>query len=169
MTTIDLPDTMLASGAAPPDASNALAPLRVVIADDHPLFRRGLARALQRDPRFQLVGEAADGREALRLIELTAPDVAVLDLRMPGLSGIDVCEEVLSHAPELPPGLLLLSAFEDDEIVRAAIAAGADGYVGKEVPQAEVCDAIYVVALGGTYRPPPAGRRRTRTVHEALS
>ena len=126
-----------------------LEPLTVLVADDHPLFRRGIARAIARDTGLTLVAEAQDGREALELIEALRPDVAVLDHRMPELTGVEVCAEL--RARELAPdtAVLLLSAFEDADIVADAVAAGAGGYVGKTASQAEICAAIERIGRGG--------------------
>ena len=124
-------------------------PLTVLVADDHPLFRGGIARAIARHPMLRLVAEAQDGAQAVELIDALEPDVAVLDHRMPAMTGVEVC--ALMHAREEPPGtaLLLLSAFEDGEIVAAAVGAGAAGYVGKTASQAEICEAIEQVGRGG--------------------
>ena len=138
-----LPDPETGLAAAPLDGE----PLRVLIADDHPLFRRGIARAIARHPDLTLVAEAQDGREALELVDVLEPDVAVLDQRMPGLTGTEVVAAL--HARSEPPttALLLLSAFEDAELVAGAVRAGAAGYVGKTASQGEICDAI--VRVGG--------------------
>jgi two-component system nitrate/nitrite response regulator NarL len=147
------PQTETAPGAEPP--------LRVLIADDHPLFRRGMARAVRRRPGLELVGEAVDGREALALIAALDPDVAVLDVRMPELSGVDVCAQ-LRLRPEPPrTAVLIVSAFEDAALVSAAVGCGAAGYVGKTASQGEICAAIERVGSGGIaygagLRPPPA-------------
>ncbi len=126
-----------------------LEPVTVLIADDHPLFRRGKARAITRAPGLRLVAEAADGREALELLEAIEPDVAVLDHRMPGLTGVEVCAAL--HARATPPAtaVLLLSAFEDGSIVAEAVRCGAAGYVGKTESQGAICRAIEEVGRGG--------------------
>jgi two-component system nitrate/nitrite response regulator NarL len=108
-----------------------------------------MARAIRRDPRFDLVAEAADGREALALIAALEPDVAVLDHRMPELSGIEVCAQLRLRPAAATTSVLLLSAFEDPELVASAVACGAAGYVGKTASQAGICDAIEHVGTGG--------------------
>src|SRR3954454_1782258 len=113
--------------------------MRVLIADDHPLFRDGLARA--GSARFELVAQVADGRAALTEVRRLAPDVAVLDLRMPGLSGLDVIAAVDTR-------VLVLSAATDSAHVYAAVAAGAAGYWSKEADRDAICDAIAAVARG---------------------
>jgi two-component system nitrate/nitrite response regulator NarL len=124
-------------------------PVTVVLADDHALFRRGMARAIERHPNLRLVAQAGDGREALELVEALQPDVAVLDHRMPHLTGVEVCAR-LHDAPEPPAtAVLLLSAFEDGDIVADAVRCGAAGYVGKTESQRDVCRAIEDVGRGG--------------------
>jgi two-component system nitrate/nitrite response regulator NarL len=138
------------AGLHPVAASPSPEPLTVLVADDHPLFRRGVARAIGRHPGLELVAEATDGREALALIAAMRPDVAVLDHRMPGLSGVEVSAQLRLHPESSPTAILLLSAFEDDEIVAAAIGAGASGYLGKTASPAEICAAVERVGRGGT-------------------
>ena len=134
------------AGGAP---AGRLEPLTVLVADDHPLFRRGIARAVSRHPNLTLVAEAADGREALALITAMQPDVAVLDHRMPGLSGVEVCGRLQLHPGPSPTAVLLLSAFESFEVVSAAVGAGAAGYVGKSASHSEICAAIERVGAAG--------------------
>lgn len=124
-------------------------PLTVLVADDHPLFRRSISRMLRADPRFRVVAEAPDGVEALELIKLLRPDVALLDHRMPGLTGIEVCRRVREEIADLPTALMLLSAYEDGELVSEAVEAGAAGYVGKSETQATVCEAVAQAGVGG--------------------
>ena len=123
-------------------------PLRVLVADDHPLFRRGVARTVQRRAGLELVAEAADGRQALELIDALQPDVAVLDLRMPRLTGLDVCAELRARPAPPPTRVLILSAFEDAALVWDALSAGASGFVGKEAAPGDVCAAIEAVGRG---------------------
>ena len=123
--------------------------ITVIIADDHPIFRQGLARLLGDDSRFQLVGEASNGREALALIKELKPDVAVLDLNMPRPDGIEVISEV--HTAESETGCIILTMREDIDAVRRAIDAGASGYVLKEAVYEEIAKAILRVAEGKLY------------------
>src|SRR5690348_14194791 len=97
--------------------------VRVIIADDHPLFRDGTARAISAWPELEVVGQAADGRQALELIRQTRPDVALVDLRLPGVDGMAIVAAVA--ADDLPTRVLVLSAFDDEELVYRAIEAGA--------------------------------------------
>jgi two-component system nitrate/nitrite response regulator NarL len=123
-------------------------PLRVLVADDHPLFRRGIARAIERHPHLELVAEAVDGHDALELIHALAPDVAVLDVRMPRLTGIEVCAALRGDPGAPATALLMLSAFDDRALMADAVAAGAAGFVGKDASQLEVCRAIEQAGRG---------------------
>lgn len=123
--------------------------LRVMIADDHPLYRDALARAITWHPQLDLVGEAADGPAALALIAELEPDVAVLDLHMPGMSGLDICTH-LEHADEpAHTRVLLVSAFLSTELFSEAARCGAAGYIGKDAARPELCDAVLTVGTGG--------------------
>jgi two-component system nitrate/nitrite response regulator NarL len=118
----------------------------VLIADDHPLFREGLARAVSARPELELVSELGDGRTALDQIRRLAPDVAVLDMRMPGLRGLDVVEALVRE--QAATRVLVLSAATESSLVYAAVAAGAAGYWSKEAERDAICDAIAAVARG---------------------
>jgi len=123
---------------------------RVVIADDHPLVRDGLVRAISVNLALEVVGEAADGVEALALIEELLPDVALLDVRMPRLDGIDVCESITRRVPPLATRVVLLSAYLEPSLLWRAAVAGASGYLSKEASRTDICDALVDVSLGGT-------------------
>ena len=123
--------------------------LRVIVADDHPLFRQAVCGAIARHPGLALVGEASDGPEALAMIEELEPDVAVLDHRMPGLTGAEVCERLQAREDRPATALLMLSAFEDGELVWGAVSSGAAGYIGKSASQTAICEAIEQVGRGG--------------------
>ncbi|MDQ5834777.1 MAG: response regulator transcription factor [Actinomycetota bacterium] len=118
----------------------------VVIADDHPLFRDALAQAISRRPDLELVATTADGRSALEQIRRLEPDVAVLDMRMPGLRGLDVVEALARDGS--PTRVLMLSAALESSVVYAAVAAGAAGYWSKDAERDAICDAIAAVARG---------------------
>jgi two-component system, NarL family, nitrate/nitrite response regulator NarL len=123
----------------------------VVVADDHPLYREAVVRAVRARPDFELVAQAADGREALDAIRATVPDVAVLDVEMPGLRGIDVVEAL--RRDELPTRVVLLTAHLESDTVYEAIAGGAAAYLSKATPGTRICDAIAAVARGDTVLP----------------
>ena len=147
----------------------APARVQVVVADDHPLFRDGIERAVRERPDFELIGAAADGREALALIRERAPRVAVLDLRLPGLDGFGVLNAVTRDG--LPTRVLILSASGDAELVYRAVQGGAAGYSRKESDRQAILDAIAAVARGETVIEPglQAGvfdQIRVRAAHE---
>ncbi len=121
--------------------------LRVVVADDHPVYREGLAMVLGSMPGVTVVGEAEDGDEAVRLAEELAPDVVLMDLSMPGLTGIEATREVLARCPGTQ--VLVLSMHEGADSVLAALRAGARGYLVKGATKQEVARAIHDVASGG--------------------
>jgi DNA-binding NarL/FixJ family response regulator len=119
--------------------------LRVVIADDHPFYRQGLARLLSQSG-VEVVGEAANGPDAIELVERTAPDVAVVDLNMPGMSGVEVTRRLNERMPASRVLVVSVSAQEED--VTEAILAGASGYVLKDGPVEEVVAGIQAAAAG---------------------
>lgn len=120
----------------------------VVVADDHPLYRDGVTRAIRARPDLELVGEAGDGRDALLLIQELAPQVAVVDIGMPSLSGIQVVSALTDL--QCATRVLVLTAHTESEHVYDAIAAGARGYLLKDVDRRTICDAIARVARGRT-------------------
>jgi two-component system, NarL family, nitrate/nitrite response regulator NarL len=122
--------------------------VRVVIAEDHPMYRDGVVRAIASAAELELVGEAETGDEALLLIEYRDPDVALLDVRMPGIDGIDLCARLAAHDPPLRTRVILLSAYLDPALVSRAVRAGAFGYLGKDASRDEICDALVAVGRG---------------------
>jgi two-component system, NarL family, nitrate/nitrite response regulator NarL len=120
--------------------------VRVFVADDHPVYREGVSRAIKARPEFELVGEAEDGREALEAIKEILPDVAVLDVQMPGLQGSEVLHAVRRDG--VPTRIVLLSAHVDSETVYRAVASGAGAYLSKESSRERILDAVAAVARG---------------------
>ena len=118
----------------------------VLVADDHPLFREGIARAVKERPDLELVGEAENGRDALEQIRALAPAVAVVDLRLPGLHGLEVLNAVRRDG--LPTRILMLSASTEGPLVFEAVSAGAAGYLSKQADRTAVCDAVAAIARG---------------------
>jgi DNA-binding NarL/FixJ family response regulator len=120
--------------------------IRVLVADDHPFFRQGLRGMIEGNGDLELVGEAADGDEAVRLARECAPAVILMDLRMPGMSGIEATRAVVGRDPAVR--VLVLTMYEDDDSVFAAMRAGARGYLLKGAGEDEVLRAIRAVASG---------------------
>ncbi|MFJ3912812.1 response regulator [Streptomyces vinaceus] len=120
--------------------------IRVLIADDQPLVRRGLALILAPDPAFEVVGEAEDGARAVALAHELRPDVVVMDIRMPALDGVQATEELARTLPE--SRVLALSTFDMDEYVVAALRAGAYGFLPKDISPEELIAAVHTVHAG---------------------
>src|SRR5438876_5294828 len=132
-------------------------PFRVLIVDDHPLFRDGLRTQLAAMPETEVVGEVASGEEAVAQAATLQPDVILMDLHMPGLNGIEATRQILHTSPHI--GVLVLTMFEDDDSVFAAMRAGARGYLLKGAPRAETLRAIRAVASGEAIFSPAIARR----------
>ena len=139
--------------------------VRVVLADDQPLVRVGLKALIDAEPGIDLVGEAADGEEVLRVVRDTMPDVVVMDIRMPRLDGIEATRAVASDAALQNVRVLVLTTFEIDEYVFDALRAGASGFLLKDVEPRELLRAIRLVAAGESLLAP----RVTRRVVEAFA
>jgi DNA-binding NarL/FixJ family response regulator len=137
--------TAAGDGTAPTPTA-APAPVRVVLADDHPMFRFGVAAVLATAPEVLLVGEAASGRELVELVDRVEPDVVLTDLAMPDLDGATATRELLARRPGL--GVLVLTMHDDDESVFQAMRAGARGYLLKGAERAELVRAVLAVAAG---------------------
>lgn len=123
-------------------------PITVVVADDHPVFRLGIKRALSVHPTLELVGEAANGNAALSLIQVSLPDVALLDVRMPGPDGLSIVRTL--RAAGAPTHVVLISAFADAAGAHEALAAGAHRYLGKDAEDEEIAAAVTAAAKGTT-------------------
>ena len=130
-------------------------PLRILLADDHLVFRQGLKSLLEREG-LQIIGEAADGQEAIRRARDLSPDVAVLDLAMPLLNGLDAAREIVRASPRTRP--ILLTMHTEDPYVMEALRAGIKGYVLKTQPSTDVVQAIQEVARGRIYLSPGISR-----------
>jgi len=132
-------------------------PIRVFLLDDHEVVRRGLRELLEADGDIIVVGESGLAEEAVRRIPAMRPDVAILDGRLPDGSGIDVCREVRSRHPEI--ATLILTSYDDDEALFAAIMAGAAGYVLKQVRGNDLVDAVRRIAAGQSLLDPAVTER----------
>ncbi len=137
--------------------------LRVIVADDHSVARRGLRMLLEEQDDLRVVGEAADGDEALELARRERPDVAVLDVRMPRLDGIRACKRIKTDVPDTQ--VLILSAYEDDRYVFGLLEAGATGYVLKDAPDDEVLAAVRAAGRREPYLTPRIQARATSNTH----
>jgi len=138
------------------------APIRVIVADDHAIVRTGIRHVLESEPGFLVVGEAANGAEAIELARSLTPDVAVLDISMPGTSGLQVTQELRRLAPDTR--VLILSMHDNTEYVLESVRAGAHGYILKDTAATELRGAIHAVRRGESYFSPPIARRLTAVV-----
>ena len=130
---------------------------KVLIVDDHPLFREGLRRLLDSEGDIECVAVAADGHEALRLAKEHQPDIALIDVNMPNMSGIEAARQIKIACPSI--SILMLSAFKYSHYVRSCIQAGVEGYLLKTTPRAELINAIQMVHSGeGVFNLEAAGR-----------
>jgi DNA-binding NarL/FixJ family response regulator len=120
--------------------------IRILLVDDHILLRQGTAELLQREGNIQVVGEANNGEEAVALAEQLHPEIIIMDVRMPKLSGIDATRRIRSEMPEIQ--VLILTAYDDDEYVFSLLQAGASGYILKTAPIADLLTAIQQVRAG---------------------
>ena len=134
--------------------------VRVVLADDHPVVRAGLAALLDSLPDLDVVAVAANGRDAVREVVLQRPDVAILDLQMPEMDGFAATREISRSAPEV--AVLVLTMFDDEDSVFAAMRAGARGYVVKGAEQDEIARAVHAVAAGEAIFSPGVAQRVLR-------
>ena len=130
-------------------APHAAKRIRVLIADDHALFRAGIRALIQCTPGFTVVGEAGDGREALRLVGAKHPDVVLMDITMPGLNGLEATARVTHDFPKV--GIVILSMHAEEDFFALAFRAGARGYLLKHADRAELELAVRAVAQGDTY------------------
>jgi DNA-binding NarL/FixJ family response regulator len=131
--------------------------LRVVVADDHPVFRAGLRALLATDAEVEVVGEASTGTEAVSVAEAVQPDVVVMDLHMPDLDGVAATRRIVHASPHV--AVLVLTMFDDDDSVFAAMRAGARGYLLKGAKQADVLRAVHLVGAGGAMFGPAVAQR----------
>jgi len=127
-------------------------PIRILLADDHNVMRRGLRLLLESQPEFQVVAEAADGRQAVEQAEATGPDVVVLDIAMPNLSGVEAAQRILASLPST--AVIILSMHSDEGYVLRALKSGAKGYLLKDSAEADLIEAIKTVTTGKTFFSP---------------
>ena len=133
--------------------------VRVVIADDQALVRAGFKMILEAEPEIDVVGEAEDGVEAVELIKRLKPDVALMDIRMPRLNGLEATREIVNGGSDAPTRVLMLTTFDLNEYVYEALRAGASGFLLKDVPADQLVAGIQVVARGEALLAPSITRR----------
>ncbi|MER5931704.1 response regulator transcription factor [Streptomyces sp. NPDC002054] len=133
--------------------------IRVLLTDDQPLVRHGLRVLIADRPGLEVVGEAANGEEAVRLTAGLAPDVVMMDIRMPGMDGIEATRRITAGSGAAQPKVLVLTTFDDDEYVYGALRAGASGFLVKDMDMDQILAAIEVVAAGDALIAPRVTRR----------
>ncbi len=126
--------------------------VRVLLADDHGIVRRGLHYLLERSPGFEVVGEASDGREAVKLADELTPEVIVMDIAMPNLNGIDATAQIVKKHPAT--GVIILSVHSDESYLVRALSAGAKGYLLKDSAEADLIRAVEAVSQGRPFFSP---------------
>jgi DNA-binding NarL/FixJ family response regulator len=132
-------------------------PIRVLLADDHPMFREGMVVALGALPGVEVVAEASSGEEAIGLARQLQPDVVVMDVNMPGVNGIDATRRIVAESPHI--GVLVLTMFDEDESVFQAMRAGARGYLLKGADREDILRAVHAVGRGDAIFGPALARR----------
>ncbi len=131
--------------------------IKIIIADDHPVVRKGTCQLLQQEPDFEVVGEAVDGEEAVRLATSLKPDVAIIDIAMPRVNGIEATKRIKALCPNI--AVLVLTAYDDDQFVFALLEAGAAGYLLKSVEGWEIVDAVRAIHAGESVLHPSVARK----------
>lgn len=137
-----------------------MADIRLLLADDHPVLRDGLAAILETQPDFQVVAQASDGAEAVRLSQTRQPDVILMDLEMPGMDGVEAIQRIRAANPKAR--ILVFTAFDTDERILGAVQAGAQGYLLKGAPRDDLFHAIRVVNAGGSLLHPVVATKLLR-------
>lgn len=142
-------------------------PIRIVVADDHPIVRAGIVGLLESEPGIEVAGEAADGAEAVAVALAERPDLVLMDLRMPELDGASATARIVAASPATR--VLVLTTYETDDHILAAIEAGASGYLLKAAPQAEILAGIRAVAAGETVLAPSIAAKLVSRVRAGAS
>ncbi len=139
---------------------------RILLVDDHEVVRLGLKALLDRHPNFEVVGEAGSAREAIDKVAELQPGVVVMDIRLPGTSGIEACEEIVQRFPETR--VLMLTSYAEDEMLFSAIRAGASGYILKQIGGEELVRALEAVGRGEALLDPAVTQRVFQEVRKAV-
>lgn len=143
-----------------------MAKQRILLVDDHEVVRLGLKSLLERHPQFDIVGEAANARDAIELVSTMQPDVVVMDIRLPGTSGIDACEEITRRFPNTK--VIMLTSYAEDEMLFSSIRAGASGYVLKQIGGEDLMRAVEAVGRGEAMLDPGVTQRVFQEVRRAV-
>lgn len=139
---------------------------RIIIVDDHEIVRLGLKSLLDQYPQYEVVSEAKNAKEALAQVETHKPDIVLMDIRLPGKSGIDACEEIKQNFPEVK--VIMLTSYAEDEMLFSAIKAGASGYVLKQIDSSGLAKSIEAVARGEASLDPAVTQRVFQEVRRAV-
>lgn len=143
-----------------------MAKQRIILVDDHEVVRLGLKSLLDRHAQFEVVGEAGSAREAIEQVTALEPDVVVMDIRLPGTSGIEACEEIVDRFPNVK--VIMLTSYAEDEMLFSAIRAGASGYILKQIASEELVKAIEAVGRGEALLDPAVTQRVFQEVRRAV-
>jgi two-component system, NarL family, response regulator DevR len=139
---------------------------RVLIVDDHEVVRLGLKSLLEQHPQFEVVGEAGNTKETLEQIPRIRPNIVLMDIRLPGVSGIEACEEITQNYPDIR--VVMLTSFAEDEMLFSAIRAGASGYVLKQIGRDDLIRALEAVSRGEALLDPAVTQRVFQEVRRAV-
>ncbi len=140
--------------------------IRIVIVDDHEVVRIGMRSLLEQYSQYEVVGEAGNAKEAVAQVEAFHPDIVLMDIRLPGKSGIDACEEIKRKAPDTK--VLMLTSYAEDEMLFSAIKAGASGYVLKQIDSEGLIKSLEAVARGEASLDPAVTQRVFQEVRKAV-
>jgi DNA-binding NarL/FixJ family response regulator len=143
-----------------------MAKQRILLVDDHEVVRLGLKSLLDRNPQFDVVGEASSAREALEQVNNLSPDVVVMDIRLPGTSGIEACEDIIQKHPNIK--VIMLTSYAEDEMLFSAIRAGASGYILKQISSEDLVKALEAVGRGEALLDPAVTQRVFQEVRKAV-
>jgi two-component system response regulator DevR len=139
---------------------------RILLVDDHEVVRLGLKSLLERHPQFEVVGEAGSAREALEQVAALKPEVVLMDIRLPGTSGIEACEEIVNKYPGTR--VIMLTSYAEDEMLFSAIRAGASGYILKQIGSTDLVKALEAVSRGEALLDPAVTQRVFQEVRRAV-
>jgi two-component system response regulator DevR len=143
-----------------------MAKQKILLVDDHEVVRLGLKSLLERHPQFEVVGEASSAREAMEQVAALKPEVVLMDIRLPGTSGIEACEEIVDKYPGTR--VIMLTSYAEDEMLFSAIRAGASGYILKQIGSTELVKALEAVSRGEALLDPAVTQRVFQEVRRAV-